>query len=79
MRQVSLEISSELCHALLMKELYDFMARREMTQVQFAKFLNVHQGQLNHWLHGRRFPNAENLKMISKRTGISLDRLVSEL
>jgi transcriptional regulator with XRE-family HTH domain len=62
-----------------MQALLDYLKNSGLTQTELAKKLGVHQGQLNHWLRARRAPNAENLKLISQRTGISLERLLRDL
>lgn len=62
-----------------MQALIDYLNENELTQVSLAKKLGVNQGQLNSWLKGRRSPSAANLKRISKKTGISLERLVEDL
>lgn len=75
--QVSLEIFLDVWHAAGMKKiLQEYMDKEKLTQVEMAERIGVHQGVLNHWLHGRRSPNLKSLARISKRTGIRIERLV---
>jgi transcriptional regulator with XRE-family HTH domain len=62
-----------------MKALVEYMKVTGLSQVDLAKRIGVDQGQLNHWLRGRRSPSAENLKRIAERTGVSLEKLVADL
>jgi transcriptional regulator with XRE-family HTH domain len=50
-----------------------------LNQTELAKRIGVNQGHLNHWLQGRRAPTVANLKLISERTGISLEILARDL
>jgi transcriptional regulator with XRE-family HTH domain len=62
-----------------MKALIEYMAVAGLTQVELASRIGVDQGQLNHWLKGRRAPTVSNLKLISQKTGISLEKLARDL
>lgn len=62
-----------------MQALIDYMKVAGLSQIDLAERLGVAQGQLNHWLNGKRMPNAANLKLIWKKTGISLEKLVEDL
>jgi len=62
-----------------MQALRDYMKVSGLNQTELAKRLGVNQGQLNHWLKKRRAPTVANLKMISEKTGIGLERLASDL
>jgi transcriptional regulator with XRE-family HTH domain len=62
-----------------MQALKEFMKISDLTQVELAKRIGVHQTMLSHWINGRRSPSAENLKLIWKKTGISLEKLVADL
>ena len=62
-----------------MQALTEYMRIAGMSQSTLAKRLGINQGQLNHWLKKRRSPSAENLKLISEKTGISLEKLVQDL
>ncbi len=50
-----------------------------MSQNKLAERIGVPQGQLNHWLLKKRMPSAQSLKLISEKTGISLDRLLEDV
>lgn len=62
-----------------MQALIDYMKVSGLSQVDLAKRIGCNQGQLNHWLRKTRAPNARNLKTISEKTGISLEKLVDDL
>jgi transcriptional regulator with XRE-family HTH domain len=62
-----------------MQALTEYMRVAGISQAKLAQRLGVNQGQLNHWLRKRRSPSAENLKLISQKTGISLEKLVQDL
>ncbi len=62
-----------------MQALLDYMKLSGLTQVELAKRIGVNQGHLNHWIKGRRAPTVANLKRISDKTGISLEKLAKEL
>jgi transcriptional regulator with XRE-family HTH domain len=62
-----------------MQALLDYMKVSGLTQVELAKRLCVHQGQLNHWIRKRRAPTVANLKLIAAKTGISLEKLARDL
>ena len=62
-----------------MQALVDYMKISGLNQTELAKRIGVNQGHLNHWLQGRRAPTVANLKLISERTGISLEILARDL
>ena len=62
-----------------MQALREYMKTTGLSQVALAVRLGVNQGQLNHWLHKRRAPTVANLKLISEKTGISLEKLARDL
>jgi len=62
-----------------MQALIDYMKVTGLTQAELAKRIGVDPGHLNHWLKRRRDPSAQNLKLIAKGTGISLDKLLADL
>lgn len=62
-----------------MQVLIAYMNVTGLSQIKLAERLGVDPGQINHWIQGRRSPSAENLKLISERTGITLEKLVEDL
>jgi transcriptional regulator with XRE-family HTH domain len=62
-----------------MKSLKEYMTVAGLNQAELAKRIGVHQGQLNHWINGRSAPTVANLKLISKATGINLEKLAEDL
>jgi transcriptional regulator with XRE-family HTH domain len=62
-----------------MQALLDYMKISGLSQIELAKRIGVNQGHLNHWLRKRRAPTVANLKLISEKTGISLDKLARDL
>lgn len=69
----------KLCYGSVMKALVEYMKVSGLNQLGLAKRLGVHQGQVNHWLQGRRVPSVANLKLIAEKTGISLENLARDL
>lgn len=63
----------------MMQSLVDYMKVAGLSQLELAKRIGVNQGHLNHWLHKRRAPTVANLKLISAKTGISLEKLAKDL
>jgi transcriptional regulator with XRE-family HTH domain len=61
-----------------MKALDEYMIRKGLTQVDMADLLGVPQGQVSHWLGGRK-PTVKSLKLIARKTGLSLKKLVEDL
>jgi transcriptional regulator with XRE-family HTH domain len=61
-----------------MKALTDYMTLLEINQDELARRIKVSPSQLNHWLTRRRTPSVENLKLISQKTGISMDKLAQD-
>lgn len=59
--------------------LLDWLEEESISQKEFAQELDVTEGAVNHWINGRWSPQLENLKAISRRTGLGLDALVSSL
>jgi transcriptional regulator with XRE-family HTH domain len=62
-----------------MEALKEYMRLLEIDQVELAKRIGVGPDQLNHWIKKRRTPSVENLKNISAKTGIGLERLARDL
>lgn len=62
-----------------MQALLDYMRVSGLNQMELAKRIGVNPGHLNHWLRKRRAPTVANLKVISEKTGISLERLAKDL
>ena len=62
-----------------MKALEDFRRTKKLTQMQLAELIGVPQGQVSNWLSKKRSPRAKSLKLISERTGITLDKLARDL
>ena len=54
------------------KELADEYPNR----TEFAKSLNMSQQTVSYWLNGSRVPDASNLAIISRKTGITVDYLL---
>lgn len=54
--------------------------RREigLSQVEFARLLNVHQTAVSQWETGRTFPEAEMLIRISRITGRSVSEILND-
>jgi transcriptional regulator with XRE-family HTH domain len=62
-----------------MQALIDYMRISGLNQGELAKRIGVDPTHLNHWIHRRRAPTIANLKLISEKTGISLERLARDL
>lgn len=59
--------------------LIDWLESQELSQRDFAQALDVTEGAVNHWINGRWSPQLENLRAISRRTGLGLDQLIGSL
>jgi transcriptional regulator with XRE-family HTH domain len=59
-----------------MELLRHWLTETGKTQAQFADDLGVSQPTVSDWLNGHMLPSAGKLLDISKRTGISVDRLL---
>jgi transcriptional regulator with XRE-family HTH domain len=59
--------------------LIEWLESNEISQRAFAQELEVTEGAVNHWINGRWSPQLENLRAISRRTGMGLDKLIGSL
>jgi transcriptional regulator with XRE-family HTH domain len=59
-----------------MEALRQYLQDHRITQAAFAADLKVSQPTVCGWLNGEQFPSGQNLRLISQRTGISIDRLL---
>lgn len=59
-----------------MEALREFMTKRGLTQSSLAKMLDVSQPTVSDWINGNIKPSADRLIHISKKTGLSVDRLL---
>ena len=62
-----------------MEALREYMKATGINQVELAKRVGVSATQMNHWLRKRRAPSVTNLKHISEKTGIKLEKLAEDL
>ncbi len=53
--------------------LYEFLEENNLTQSEFAKKVNIRQGQVSEWLHGRSKPGYDLLRSISLAFNVSAD------
>lgn len=63
----------------MQKALTEYMRVTGMTQVELAERCEVNPTQLNAWIKQRRDPTAANLKQISEKTGIKLEKLLADM
>jgi transcriptional regulator with XRE-family HTH domain len=61
-----------------MEALRTYLKDRAITQAEFASQLGVSQPTVSEWINGESFPTVTRLAEISRRTGISVDKLISE-
>lgn len=54
----------------------EIMEDEGLNQVQFAKKLDIPQGQLSNWITGRSAPSFYHLQNICKKLDISGDRIL---
>ena len=62
-----------------MEALRQYMKATGINQAELAKRIGVSATHLNHWIKKRRAPTVANLKQISERTGIRLEKLAEDL
>lgn len=53
--------------------LQEFLKDNSLTQAEFAKKINVKQGQVSEWLHGKAKPGYDTLKQMATAFNISAD------
>ena len=53
--------------------LKEFLENKNLTQVEFAKMIEVKQSQVSEWLKGKAKPGYDILKRIALAFGISAD------
>lgn len=59
-----------------MERLKRFLAKQNLTQMQFAEMMGVSQATVSDWLSGETNPSIENLRKISALTKLSIDKLL---
>ena len=59
-----------------MEALREYMTKHELTQAQLAKMFDVSQPTVSDWLAGNITPSPRKLLTISKKTGLTVDRLL---
>ena len=62
-----------------MKALRDYLELTDTSQQAFAERLGVKQPTVWGWINGKYSPSAEMLKRISEVTGISIDKLLTDV
>lgn len=62
-----------------MKALRDYLDLTDTKQADFAKRVGVEQPTVSDWINGEHLPRPEMLLRISKETGISIDKLLSDV
>lgn len=55
-----------------------YRKQHNMTQQQLANALNVTQGAVNHWEHGKTKPKLETLFLMAQLFGCTVDDLVKK-
>lgn len=53
-----------------------YLEEHKITQVAFAKDMDVSQGTVSDWLNGNIEPSISKLRKMSARTGMTIDELV---
>lgn len=70
---IIIDFSIKLVYMEFREILRDFLAEREMTQVEFAEKIGVKQSQVSEWLKGKSNPGYVNIKNMSLKFGVSAD------
>lgn len=60
-----------------MDRLKQYLEDEGMTQIELAKRIGVTQPTVWEWLNHESYPSVENLRKLSRTTGISIDELLS--
>lgn len=59
-----------------MERLKQFLAKQDLTQIEFAEQMGVSQATVSDWLRGATNPSIENLRKMSSITKLSIDKLL---
>ena len=62
-----------------MQILKDYLEVAGITQAELASRVEITPEELNRFIHGKREPRVENLRKISRVTGISIEKLVESI
>ncbi len=60
-----------------MEALKQYLAAKEITQIEFARTLGVKQPTISDYVNGNMLPKGKRLKKISEITGLSIDKLLA--
>ena len=64
--------------SLLSKRLKELRTKRNLSQSELAKYVNISQPAINHWELGKRTPNATAIITLANYFGVTTDYLLGE-